>query len=128
MKTFNIGVPILEIHETGSHYICNPPVEDTDIDWIILIADHDWEKCDRFLGEDGWKIGGSVGRDEDGDIILTSSFQSYKCGKDNLIITSDPNYYEKFIVATKLAKRFNLLKKEDRIACFKAVIHGEYVD
>ena len=44
-----------------------------------------------------------------------------KAPEINLLLTCSPDYFENFCKATSLAKRLNLLKKEDRVALFQAV-------
>ena len=41
---------------TGSNYICNPPVENTDIDYMYYVNDLD--ECIAYLKTNGWKVCG----------------------------------------------------------------------
>lgn len=45
-------------------------------------------------------------------------------GDVNLIVTQDNKFYDRFMAATSVAKRLNLLDKADRIALFQAVLYG----
>ena len=98
---------------TGSNYICNPPVTDTDIDFMYLV--YSLEECADWLEENGWKKCGSNGYKQLGWI-------SYRKGKYNLILTDDMDHYNKFEAATELAKKRNLTRKADRIALFNTII------
>jgi hypothetical protein len=106
-----------EIHRTGSRYICNPPVFGTDEDFIVLMRG---DPAARLL-DIGFKQDGSpqfyTGNDNGG-------FRSYRRGSENLIVTSEQEFFDKFVCATELAKRFNLKSKPDRIALFQAVLYG----
>ena len=48
-------------------------------------------------------------------------FRSWKKERINLLLTCSPDYFENFCKATSLAKRLNLLKKEDRVSLFEAI-------
>ena len=98
---------------TGSNYICDPPVTDTDIDYMYFV--YSIEECTDWLEENGWKKCGSNGYKQLGWI-------SYRKGKYNLILTDDMDHYNKFEAATELAKKRNLTRKEDRIALFQTII------
>jgi hypothetical protein len=106
---------------TGSRYICTPPVLDTDEDFIVLMR----KKDAAMLSDMGFKQDGSpefyTGNDNGG-------FRSYRRGSENLIVTSDHEFFDKFVCATELAKRFNLTSKADRIALFQAVLYGVKAD
>jgi hypothetical protein len=42
----------------------------------------------------------------------------------NLIATSDGDFFRRFLAATQVCIRLNLMNKEDRIALFQAVLYG----
>lgn len=125
---------ILAIAHTGSREICNPAPTDTDDDWLVLIAP---ENKDDFLnfftegneldddfilhpyGPGGWEVGGS---NPPGQV---SEFTSLKKGEFNIIMTTDPTYFKYFEAATTVAKKLNLLDKQDRIMLFNAVMEGK---
>lgn len=50
-------------------------------------------------------------------------FTSYRLGELNVIATDKPKFYDDFLLATRLAKRFNLLDKKDRVALFQAILY-----
>lgn len=114
---------IIAIHPTGSRYICDPPVTNTDEDFIVLATD-----VNSLLGSlhaDGW-TGGETYRHQ----IPTgeTSFVSARRGELNYIITEDEDFYDRFVTATMLAKNFNLKEKWQRIQAFHAVLDGEWLD
>ena len=103
------------IHQTGSSYICNPPVENTDIDFVIYT---DNKELLPWLIEQGFET-------NNGDYLLEIDglFMSFRKDKLNLIITDTYDFYVKFVEATKLAKKLNLLEKEQRIALFQYILY-----
>lgn len=103
---------VIAYHETGSIYICNPPVTNTDFDVVVLVSDAG--KYHDFLSESGWVVGGFADK--------KSAFTSYKKYYYNLIVTNSPSWYTKFCAATELAKAMNLTNKEDRITLFNTVL------
>lgn len=118
-KEFKITDIPYELYETmfktGSNEICNPPVTNTDIDYMFYTKD--MNKFNSYLTNNDWTYG-SGGYEN-------SNFHSWKKDNFNLLLTEDINYYEKFEDATKLAKKLNLLVKKDRITLFNFVINGE---
>lgn len=101
----------------GSRVTCNPPPVDTDEDWLVLTFGDVAEN----MREAGFSQDGSpqfyTGNDNGG-------FRSWRRGDLNIVTTESQEFYERFITATDLAKRFNLLAKADRIALFQAVLYG----
>lgn len=98
---------------TGSSYICNPPVTDTDIDFVIY--SQDWDKLHDWCEKNAFKT-----NFEDYGI---EAFRSYKRGVLNLIVTEDPIFYKRFVKATEIAKKLNLLDKQQRITLFDFVMY-----
>lgn len=101
----------------GSRVTCVPAPTDTDEDYLILSA-NDRTKELREIGFD------SSGSPEFYTGNDNGQFRSWRRGNVNLIITPDSHFHGLFLTATQLAKRFNLLRKEDRIALFQAVLYG----
>lgn len=99
--------------QTGSSYICNPPVTTTDIDFVIF--SDDIEKLGVWCERNGFQT-------NFGDYAL-EEFRSYKRGVINLIITADSTFYRRFVKATQLAKELNLLDKQQRVALFDFVMY-----
>lgn len=122
-----------EVFQTGSRYICTPPVMDTDNDYMCLVSD--LEATHRILTERGCDLGGSMSpvttstdiTENPSDIFDAdfSDFYSYRNGEVNIIITDNEVFYDKFRFATELAQRLNLRKKEDRITLFDAVVRNQ---
>lgn len=101
----------------GSRVTCDPPPQDTDEDWLCLVRD---DPAQRMIGA-GFTQDGLpefyTGNDNGG-------FRSWRRGDINIVITQDEAFARKFLAATELARRFNLLAKADRIALFQAVLYG----
>ena len=101
----------------GSRVTCNPKPFDTDEDWLILDDCDVLEKLQSFgfisEGDPQFYTGNDNG-----------SFRSLRLANYNAIVTPDMKFFNLFMTATELAKRFNLLEKNDRIALFQAVLYG----
>lgn len=101
---------------TGSNYICNPPVTDTDIDQMFLV--YDLYRAAEELDQLGWKECRSKNNNEyPTDIML-----AFRLGVNNALLTDNEEYFNNFYKATEEAKRRNLLNKADRIALFEEYI------
>ena len=115
--TFNyIQIPeelYQEVGLTGSSYICNPPVTNTDIDFVIY--SQDWDKLHNWCEQNAFKT-----NFEDYEL---EEFRSYKRGIINLIVTNDATFYKRFVKATELAKKLNLLDKQQRVDLFDFVMY-----
>ena len=109
------------IRAVGSRVTCNPAPQNTDEDYLVL-ADDDTHSTLALAGftQDG-QPEFYTGNDNGG-------FQSFRRGTVNVIATRDIEFFDRFITATELAKRFNLLNKSDRIALFQAVLYGVNAD
>lgn len=109
----------------GSRVTCTPPPTDTDQDVLCMV--NDWNELIANLEELGWQFDGSEHYANALDEGV--GFRSYRNGDVNLILTTEFEFYSRFMAATSIAKHLNLLKKEDRIALFQAVLYGNpYVD
>lgn len=110
---------VLDWSPTGSRVICDPPPTDTDEDWVCFQPQYD--AAIAALEEDGFKSEGSpkfyTGNNR-------GSFRSLRKGNVNLILTDQREFFDLFVSATELAKRFNLREKADRIALFQVVLYG----
>ena len=111
---------VIKSSPTGSNYICNPPVTTTDIDTVFLVTNMFF--ADQALVANGWTR--CIG---EGYEVLGGDFQAYRKGNKNYICTADPQYYSKYVRATKICKMMNLLNKEDRIWMFKVVMEGTHL-
>ncbi len=120
----------LRMEQVGSTVTCNPPVTDTDTDFLILIKDSSIvvSKVHGKLINSGWThsgVGYGIAGEEPGEVA--KPIQTYRKGRINYIITWDVNYFDKFMDATHLAKQFNLLQKRDRVALFEYITWNKKV-
>jgi hypothetical protein len=110
----------------GSRVTSDPPPVDTDEDWLVLIksgfrgrfwADSVFGREDVECPDESEGYGGLSG---------TNEFESVRFGNVNLIVVSydRKSFFDRFLVATNLAKRFNLRDKKHRIALFQGVLYG----
>lgn len=112
-----LGQALSAISPIGSRVSCNPPPVDTDEDWLVLTRS---DAADQLR---------AAGFTQDGNPDFYTgndkgSFRSWRRGDVNVVTTPHLEFYDRFITATMLAKRFNLLEKADRIALFQAVLYG----
>ena len=99
---------------------CDPPVMNTDRDVLILTSNvlDFGTVCARRIG---WQTSGSLMEIEAHD----RNCLSVRNGELNLIVTDDPKFYDRFMAAHSVAKRLNLMSKEDRVALFQTVLYGK---
>lgn len=74
--------------------------------------------------KEGWSLDGS-------EIVVPEHaqspderFNSFSKGEFNCIITDSESFFKRFMAATAVAQRLNLLDKSDRIALFQAVLYA----
>lgn len=121
IKYINIPQDLWDgIYQTGSSVICNPPVTDTDIDYVIYTNEE--IKLDTFLKCEGFTK--SCAEEEEYD-LENEGFSCYRLNNINLIITTNREWYNKWVLATKVAKNLNLKVKADRVMLFKAILYDE---
>lgn len=106
---------VLAHHPTGSRYICDPPVMDTDNDVVILAS----RRFNDDLIAEGFDPAMT-------DIEYESQglFTSWRKGEDNYIVTHNPEFYRKFVLATEEAKKLNLLTRPARVELFSKVLYA----
>ncbi len=109
------------ITPVGSSVTCDPPVLDTDRDFLVLARDNSLELLYAALKQSGWE---TTSLDEYASVTGEKPFRSYRKGKANYIVTDCKEYHKKFMYATYLAKRFNLLHKADRVDLFNCILYG----
>lgn len=112
-----LGDVVFDLQPVGSRVTCSPAPTDTDEDWLMRV-DSNPAGVLKSLGftQDGqpqFYTGSDAG-----------GFRSWRRGDVNIVTTPDQEFYNLFLTATHLAKRFNLLEKADRIALFQAVLYG----
>lgn len=110
----------ISITPVGSRVTCDPPPTDTDEDWLILIKQSTMEKCLSLLSKEGFALDNPNEhyRPEEG------KFNSWRKGDTNLIVTRDWEFHRRFLAATHVAKVLNVMKKQDRVTLFQAVLYG----
>ena len=121
-----IGFYAYEITPVGSMVTCNPPPDNiaSNIDYLAYVGSlKEFETTALALG---WKLGGSLPTDEYA-IPPHHRFRSVTLERYNVIATESEEFNRRFLAATSVAKRLNLLHKDDRIALFQAVLYGRSV-
>lgn len=115
----------LKWQAVGSSVTCNPVPHGCDYDYLLLLPSHIADAFCAHMAANGFDIELGIGYAANvlKDELASDAFNSFRCDDVNFIVTCSADFYEKFIVATELAKRFNLLKKADRIALFQGVLY-----
>lgn len=111
----------------GSRVTCTPAPTDTDRDWLVLVPADDWGPFVDNMTLLGWAIGGSAIPNGVNELPEEARFNSFVKGEDNVIATCSDVFYKRFLAATYVATRLNLLDKADRIALFQAVLYGNFL-
>lgn len=106
----------------GSRVTCDPPPVNTDQDVLVYVRRHQVDRLFSALERDGWKFDGSEAYAN--SVREGQGFRSYRKGDVNLVVTSEREFYDRFVAATTVAKHLNLLQKSDRVALFQAVLYG----
>lgn len=109
--------------QVGSSVTCDPPVLNTDLDYLVLAVD--WQPFLSQALHEGWELSSYWGAHDTSSALDDGDFVSLRKGRSNIILTACDDFKKRFLLATKLAKQFNLLKKADRIALFQAVLYGK---
>jgi hypothetical protein len=111
------------IVKVGSRVTCNPPPTDTDEDYLVYVDDLN-ESVRALLGI-GFEYSSTPEQTEKYmSMGSPGCFTSLWFGDLNYIVTSDALFFERFLTATHVCKKLNLMNKEDRILVFSA-IRGE---
>lgn len=115
---------VITLVPTGSAHTRVPPVGDTDIDFLLLVRSRK-----DFTAATAGTIyeGGSIQRK---DLAYPDEFDTYRSSDErpnslNLIVTDDKAAFERFELATYLARNLNIQNKRDRVALFRAVVDGK---
>lgn len=101
----------------GSRRTCSPAPVDTDDDYLVWVKDT--YKFKEALGPE-WDQEGT-------DYDSLSQFVSFRRGGVNFIVTDSYNFFEKFQLATWVARELNLLNKGHRKTLFQAILYGATV-
>ena len=125
-----IAAEVLEWSLVGSRVSCSPPPQETDLDVLCRVGN--MGSFADILLEEGYERGGSDPADvspwsqsmvfEGRDNV--SKFSAFRFGDLNIIATDSQEFYDKFMLATRVATKLNLMKKDDRIALFQAILYG----
>jgi hypothetical protein len=116
-------IPCEDAQETGSWVICNPPVTDTDEDWIFDCSENgQMKESEKVLKKHGFWIA-DMAEDEYDDI--RENFTPFRLGHLNFILCNNRKFFRKFVFATALAQEMNLLKKKDRILLFQGILYNK---
>jgi hypothetical protein len=105
---------IQQWHMVGSRETCRPAPLFTDTDFLVYDPD-----CKQFnkLERKGW--------DSETTVYTTCpDFFSFRYGRTNVLCTESKAFYDKFMEATRLAKKLNLRQKSQRIALFQYILYG----
>lgn len=102
----------------GSRVTCSPAPIGTDQDYLVLDS-----MGSVNLRE--WLEGNGFQTTTDEDYGEMNDFISWKAGELNVIAAQSGDFYIKFLAASGVCKRLNLLQKKDRILVFRAVLYNE---
>lgn len=117
---------VVTLTPVGSRVTCSPIPPDADEDYLVLSSADVTPTLYTIITQDGWKFGGSVIEDSANTVPVGERFESFTVGDLNLIVTHSEIFHRRFLAATAVAKRLNLLAKPDRIALFQAVLYGNH--
>ena len=113
----------------GSRITCDPSPVSADEDFLILIKnDEQFQQLVDKLDADGFKLEGSEIVDPADTGNKPWDFQSFRKDQLNLILTQNEEFYNKFLVASSVAKHLNLRHKGDRVVLFQAVLYANAFD
>lgn len=108
----------------GSRVTCNPPPLTTDQDVLCMVHQENRQAIARALIAEGFVAEGSWPTDAEAIASDSQVFESMRKGSMNYIITSDEDFYKRFLAATAIAKKYNIMEKAGRIELFQAVLYG----
>ena len=110
------GSLALAVEPYGSRIVCNPAPTDTDEDWIVLALN---PYVDQTLIKLGFRRSDrEYSHEAHGHPILAYRGN----GNLNIVVTTDREFFRRTMEATRLARRFNLLDKSDRVALHEVVV------
>lgn len=111
----------------GSRVTCSPPPTDTDEDFLLLVEDLD-EAVMKLKD-----IGFDTGMTDEQEIdyinlrrVSNGSFRSLRFGITNYIVTESPFFFQRFLTATRICQRLNLMEKSSRILVFNGVFGDSF--
>lgn len=104
---------VLDMEPTGSRVIMNPPPEGRDEDWVVLVSD--LVAAITYLQGRGFTLDGNP------SMYANEEFRSTRKGDLNLIIVEQREVYDRYVLATEVAKKLNLQNRADRVALFQTI-------
>ena len=105
---------VIDSARAGSRVICRPAPTNTDDDYVVLV------RCVSACEiADTWNCHATFDDYPQGDFV------SFRKGAVNAILTQSAGFYERFCLATTVARHFNLREKRDRITLFRAILYNE---
>lgn len=130
LRYFSAGIK--HICQSGSRVICDPPVLNTDQDYLMLVEDLDAAgiafQSYRYLNcLDEWLNTEAGDRQDYYSVELEAGarFQAWRFEDINVIVTDDETLHLRSVAATLLAKQLNLQTKAERIKLFRCIKFGE---
>jgi hypothetical protein len=122
----NVRDYFLRCEPVGSRVTCSPPPDGSDEDYLVLFSPS--VRIHEVMVTRGWDVDGSRIPDDTNYTRPEDRFLSYRRGDVNVILTCSATFFNRFMAASSVAKRLNLLDKADRIALFRAVLYAEGCD
>jgi len=101
---------------TGSRVICDPPVMDTDDDWLVFVPCGLQEEALDYLDARG--AAHIAKQDQYPDGVC------YRYGEVNLVLLWDFACFYRWVATTYWAARLNLRDKAERTSMFAALVDG----
>lgn len=121
----NIYLPrngVITSSRTGSSYTVDPPVTNTDIDYLVLVQD--FHEAIAKLVDAGWTLcSGPDGHYEE-DEDYSDTWYALRNDVFNIMVTADSGWYQRAVEATTICKQRNIKDKQDRIVVFRWVRDG----
>lgn len=112
----------VSVEPVGSRITCDPAPQNTDEDYLCYIGPLDQANLNKNLERIGFDAE-SMATYEDDSGEHNAVFMSYRRDDVNLIVTAKKEFFDKFMLATYVAKTLNLLQKEQRITLFQAILY-----
>lgn len=128
MYLFEKATNVIGFIRTGSRYICDPPVENTDEDFVIFTANK--KQLQIQLQGLGYVLSikdiEKYKADETDPFAMYNIFDAYRhpSNAHNLIVVNRADDFLRWKVATMVAKELNLRDKQHRVMLFRAIRSG----
>ena len=103
--------------KTGSRYVCNPSVRNTDADFVLVDSLENRQLLKNLCFRSSKKRC-KYNVEENGSIV-----EAFRNSAINVILTRDEETLAAWSVASKVAALLNLKEKNERIALFKALLY-----